>query len=388
MPTGPGVYVARGYGKLGADDAEGDVPLPAQSNSEPAPQPVVSPLTAAAVFLVLTISPGGEDAVRDLLPDLSGVGRSVGFRIPEGSLQVVTAIGSDAWDRLFSGPRPRELHPFRELAGARHTAPSTAGDLLFHIRANRMDLCFEFATQVMRRLRGAAEVADEVQGFRYFDERDLIGFVDGTESPGGAAGVDATIVTAEDDPDFAGGSYVIVQKYLHDMAAWNALSVEEQERVIGRSKLDDIEMPDEVKPANSHVALNTITGPDGEERQIVRANMPFGNPGRGEFGTYYIAYAATPSVTEEMLTNMFIGRPPGNTDRILDFSTAITGTLFFAPDADFLDDPPGPPTADSMTSAADDSAAPGASGPSPAGDGSLGIGSLKGQPASAPGIAR
>ncbi len=161
-----------------------------------------------------------------------------------------------------------------------------------------------------------------MQGFRYFDERDLIGFVDGTESPSGAAGISAAIVGADDDPDFAGGSYVIVQKYLHDMAAWNAISIEEQERVIGRSKLDDIEMPDDVKPANSHVALNTITGPDGEQRQIVRANMPFGNPGQGEFGTYYIAYAATPSVTEEMLSNMFIGKPPGNTDRILDFSTA------------------------------------------------------------------
>src|SRR3984957_1193080 len=219
---------------------------------EPEPQPIVGPLTQAAIFLVLTISPGGEDTVRDLLPDLSGLGRSVGFRIPEAALQVVTGIGSDAWDRLFAGPRPRELHPFRELAGARHRAPATSGDLLFHIKANRMDLCFEFATQVMRRLRGAVEVADEVQGFRYFDERDLIGFVDGTESPAGAAGVGAAIVGAGDDPDFAGGSYVIVQKYLQEVTAWNTLSVEEQERVVVRTKLDDIELPDDVKPANSH----------------------------------------------------------------------------------------------------------------------------------------
>jgi putative iron-dependent peroxidase len=229
-----------------------------------------------------------------------------------------------------------------------------------------MDLCFEYAAQVMKRLGGVVEVADEVQGFRYFDERDLIGFVDGTESPGGEAGRLATTISADDDPDYAGGSYVIVQKYLHDMDVWNALSVEEQERVIGRTKLDDIELPDDVKPTNSHVALNTITGPDGEQRQIVRANMPFGNPGQGEFGTYYIGYAATPSVTEEMLVNMFIGRPPGNTDRILDFSTAVTGTLFFVPSADFLDDPPGPPMA--ATAAETDTA----------GDGSLGIGSLRG----------
>ena len=357
---------------------KGHIPVPAQSTVPPEPQPVVSPLTAAAVFLVLTINPGGEDTVRDLLPDLSGLGRSVGFRIPEADLQVVAAVGSDAWDRLFAGPRPRELHPFLELTGNRHKAPATPGDLLFHVRANRMDLCFEFATQVMKRLCGAVTVADEVQGFRYFDERDLIGFVDGTESPGGAAGVSAAIVSADEDPDFAGGSYVIVQKYLHDMAGWNAISVEEQERVIGRTKLDDIELPDDVKPANSHVALNTITGPDGEERQIVRANMPFGNPGQGEFGTYYIGYAATPSVTEEMLSNMFIGDPPGNTDRILDFSTAVTGSLFFAPAADFLDDPPGAPDAAPNTAGASPGASGTVSGSEAPEDGSLGIGSLKG----------
>ena len=180
----------------------------------------------------------------------------------------------------------------------------------------------------------------------------------------------AAALTGDADPSFAGGSYVIVQKYLHDMAAWNALTVEDQEKVIGRSKLSDIEMPDDVKPANSHVALNTIEDPDGTERQILRANMPFGELGRGEFGTYYIAYAATPGVTEQMLVNMFIGNPPGNTDRILDFSTAVTGSLFFVPSADFLDDLPDPPGA--------------APGPDPAhadppfpDSGSLGIGSLK-----------
>jgi porphyrinogen peroxidase len=346
--------------------------VPAQGTT-PEPQPIVSPLTAAAIFLVLTVNEDGEETVRDLLADVSGLQRSVGFRIPEGELQVVTAIGSDAWDRLFAGPRPGELHPFRELTGPHHHAPATPGDLLFHIRANRADLCFEFAARVMDRLRDVVTVADEVHGFRYFDERDLIGFVDGTESPGGRAGIRAAIVTSDQDPDFAGGSYVIVQKYVHDIPAWNALSVADQERVIGRSKLDDIEMPDDVKPANSHVALNTLTGPDGEQLQIIRANMPFGQVGTGEFGTYYIAYAATPSITERMLENMFLGSPPGNTDRILDFSTALTGCNFFAPAADFLDDPPGPPAGQ----AARDEAAP-AEAPATV-TGSLGIGSLKGQ---------
>jgi len=165
-----------------------------------------------------------------------------------------------------------------------------------------------------------------------------------------------------------------VQKYLHDMDAWNALSVEEQERVFGRSKLSDIEMPDGVKPANSHVALNTIVDPDGTQRQIVRANMPFGELGRGEFGTYYIAYAATPAVTELMLTHMFIGDPPGNTDRVLDFSTAITGGLFFAPPGDFLDDPPEPPGA---PGSAQEAGSAGAGSEAGADSGSLNIGSLK-----------
>jgi putative iron-dependent peroxidase len=326
------------------------------------PQPVLNPLTAAAIFLVLSIGPGGEAAVRDLLADLAGLQRAVGFRVPDGELTCVAGVGSLAWDRLFAGPRPAELHPFGELQGARHHAVATPGDLLFHIRASRMDLCFEFATQVMSRLAGHVTVGDEVQGFRYFDERDLIGFVDGTENPGGTA-AQAAALMGEQDPDFAGGSYVIVQKYLHDVRAWNALPVEEQERVIGRAKLSDIELADDVKPANSHVALNTITDAGGTQRQIVRANMPFGSPGRGEFGTYFIGYSATPSVTEEMLANMFIGRPPGNYDRILDFSTAVTGCMFFVPTADFLDDLPDPPRQ-----------------PTAATDGSLGIGGLKGAP--------
>jgi porphyrinogen peroxidase len=337
---------------------------------------VLDPLTANAIFLVLTIDPGGEDACRDLLDGWTGLERAVGFRTP-APLGAIVGIGSDAWDRLFSGPRPAELHPFRPLAGAVHRAPATPGDLLFHIRHERMDVCFEFVTQAMSQLAGAATVIDEVHGFRYFDERDLLGFVDGTENPVGRAAGAAALV-GDTDPAFAGGTYVIVQKYLHDLDAWNALSTEDQEKAIGRYKLSDIEMPDDVKPVNSHVALNTIEEPDGTQRQILRANMPFGSVGTGEFGTYYIAYAATPSVTEQMLTNMFIGNPPGNTDRILDFSTAITGSLYFVPTADFLDNLPDPPGATDPSGVSDPPVASDPPGGAPSGpDGSLGIGSLK-----------
>jgi putative iron-dependent peroxidase len=336
--------------------------------SEPRPQAVLTPLTEAAIFLVVTVNDGAEDPIRDLLADASALKRSVGFRIPEGELTCVVGVGSALWDRLFGAPRPAGLHPFRELTGTRHTAVATPGDLLFHIRAHRLDLCFELAQRICGRLTGYAQVIDEVHGFRSFDERDLLGFVDGTENPDGAAALAAVTIGVE-DPDFAGGSYVIVQKYTHNLDTWDAIAVEEQERVVGRTKLSDIELPDGIKPANSHVALNTITAPDGQQQQIMRFNMPFGRVGTSEFGTYFIGYARTPDVIEQMLTNMFIGNPPGNTDRILDFSTALTGNLFFVPDAEFLDDPPTTRSAPAREESPSESNAPA--------DGSLGIGSLK-----------
>jgi putative iron-dependent peroxidase len=300
------------------------------------------------------------------------------------------SIGSNAWDRLFGSPRPAMLHPFREIHGEKHTAIATPGDLLFHIRAKRMDLCFELETQIMTALGDAVAPADEVQGFRYFDDRDLIGFVDGTENPRGQAAVDAVVI-GDEDPAFAGGSYVLVQKYLHDMQGWDALPTEAQEKIIGRKKLSDIELDDSVKPTSAHNALTTITV-DGKEVKILRDNMPFGRPAQGEFGTYFIGYCRSPRPIEQMLENMFIGRPPGNYDRLLDFSRAVTGNLFFVPSATFLEavaDMPDNGAGDLTEEATENQSAHAAPSTTPAAvensqsipaheDGSLGIGSLKG----------
>ena len=332
------------------------------------PQPVLAPLTPAAIFLVATVDEGGETTVHDALPELAGLVRAVGFRDPAKRLSMVTSIGSDAWDRLFAGPRPTELRRFVELDGPRHRAPATPGDLLFHVRAETMDVCFELAGQVVKAMDDAVTVVDEVHGFRFFENRDLLGFVDGTENPDGPLAVSATQI-GDEDPDFAGSCYVHVQKYVHDMAAWESLSVTEQERVIGRTKLEDIELDDDEKPPNSHLALNVIEEEDGTELKIVRHNMPFGEIGKSEFGTYFIGYSRTAAVTEQMLRNMFIGEPPGNTDRILDFSTAVTGGLFFTPTVDFLEDPPPLPGVEAV---------PATTQAIPTNDGSLGIGSLKG----------
>ncbi len=340
-------------------------------------QPVTTRLTRAAIFLVVTVKSGPEhDAtVRALCGDLSALLRAVGFRDLEGRLSCVMGFGSEVWDRLFGAPKPRDLHPFREIRGQHH-AVATPGDLLFHIRAMRMDLCFELASQIMARLGGAVATTDEVHGFNYFDNRDLMGFVDGTENPVDQDAIKAAII-GEEDAAFAGGSYVIVQKYLHDLKRWNEVPVAEQEKIVGRTKLSDIELDDAVKPSYAHNALTTIVE-DGEELDIVRDNMPFGDAGKGEFGTYFIGYARSPRRIEQMLENMFVGRPPGNYDRLLDFSRAVTGSLFFVPSVTFLDDVVAEdvPPATAPIAIAPDVAERPASRSSP-GEGSLGIGSLK-----------
>ena len=350
---------------------------PTGADSPALAQPVAASLTRAAIFLSVTLKPGVESraTVRSFCGDLAALVRAVEFRDLEASLSCVMGFGSDAWDRLFGQPRPAELHPFKEIrAGARH-AVSTPGDLFFHIRAKRMDLCFELATQIMSRIGNAVSPNDEVQGFRYFDDRDLMGFVDGTENPRGEAVIDAVLI-GEEDAAFAYGSYVITQKYFHDLDAWNALSTEAQERIIGRTKLSDIELDDSVKPTSAHNALTTIVE-NGNEIKILRDNMPFGRPSEGEFGTYFIGYSRSPRTTELMLENMFIGRPPGNYDRLLDFSRAVTGNLFFVPSATFLEsvteDQPAVESSPEPPAAAEPNPST-----SPARDGSLAIGSLKG----------
>ncbi|NLG45647.1 Dyp-type peroxidase [Gordonia sp. (in: high G+C Gram-positive bacteria)] len=335
------------------------------------PQSIITRKTSSSVFLVLTINDGGEGTVRDALAELPDLSSAVGSRAPEAALAAIVGIGSAAWDRLYSGPRPRSLRPFTELVGGKHTAPATPGDLLIHIKADRMDLCYEVGQRLTQRLGAAVTTVDEVHGFRYFDLRDLIGFVDGTENPVGQDAVDA-ITVGDEDPDFAGGSYVVIQRYVTDFADWEALSVEDQEKAIGRTKLENIEMADDVKPANSHIALNVITDDDGNEIDILRDNMPYGDiSGSGEKGTFYIAYSSGPDVSEQMLRNMFIGEPEGNYDRLLDFTTAVTGGQFFVPTSDFLSDPPEAPDPAELGATAADSE------PAPRSDGSLGIGSLR-----------
>jgi len=300
------------------------VPIDAQS--------IDAPLSRAAVFLVVTVA--SEQAaltrVRSVLDGLDDLVKTVGFRDLSGLLSCIVGIGADLWDRLHFGKRPQELRPFAPIDGTAHSAPSTPGDLLFHIRSERPDLCFEFERILLDSLGSNVTVVDEVSGFRYFDARDLLGFVDGTANPTGLD-LPASALVGDEDSDFAGGSYIVVQKYLHDLSAWAQVPAPLQEAIIGRTKIDNIEIEDDNAPRKSHKSLATIVGADGNEHDILRDNMPFGRPGQREFGTYFIGYSRYLWVIEKMLQRMYIGDPPGAYDRLLDFSTPQTGTTFFAP---------------------------------------------------------
>ncbi|KAF1984606.1 Dyp-type peroxidase [Aulographum hederae CBS 113979] len=307
------------------------------------PQRVDAPLTQSATFLILSLTPdpsgGSTKTVRSVLSKLSDLAKNVAIRDLNAAFACTVGIGSGVWDAVTGGlPRPKELHSFPEVKGGVHTAVSTPGDLLLHIRAERRDLCFEFERQVMDLLGDAVSVVDETVGFRYFDVRDLLGFVDGTANPVGPAVPDSVLVASEDDSSGEGGSYVVVQKYLHDLKAWKALSTEKQEAVIGRTKWDNIELEDaEEGTQQAHKSLATVEDDNGEEQSILRDNMPFGSPGSKEYGTYFIGYSKRLWVIEKMLERMFVGDPPGLHDRILDFSRAVTGSTFFAPSSTLLE---------------------------------------------------
>ncbi len=287
-----------------------------------------------AMFMVWTLKAGvdARPAFQSLCALVENLNNSAAARFPAAKASCVLGIGHAAWRVLgLPQPMPRELAPFSPIAGAKHTAVATPGDLHLHLRGDDFSLCVDMAMQIRQRLQAVADCEVQVSGFRYWDGRSILGFVDGTENPQGDERAQFAMVGPEDEA-YQGGSYLFVQKYIHDMAAWRALPVAEQENAIGRSKTDDIEMDDDTKPSNSHSALSNV----GDDKKIVRDNLPFVDDATQEIGTYFIGYASTFSTVKAMLEAMFIGNPPGNSDRILDFSRAVTGSLFFVPTLDML----------------------------------------------------
>lgn len=287
------------------------------------------------IFTVWTFKAGAAagDVFKKVCKLVINLNNSANVRFPVSRASCVVGVGHDAWQQLgLPQPLPAELANFEPIAGEKHTAISTKADLHFHIRADTTSICYDMAAAIADVLSEAADCIEEIHGFRYWDSRSILGFVDGTENPHGPDREFFAMI-GEEDAAYKGCSYLFVQKYIHDLSAWKKLPVEQQEKVIGRSKPDDIEMDDDAKPSNSHIALANV----GDDLKIVRDNMPFGSMSTNEMGTYFIAYASTFTTVQKMLTNMFVGVPEGNYDRILDFSTPKTGSLFFVPTFDMLD---------------------------------------------------
>lgn len=302
----------------------------------PKPQSVLDYHGINTLFMVWNFKERVEiqDPFQRICALVINLNHSAQIRFPDEGVNCVMGIGYEAWLRLkLPSPLPKELENFAPIVGKKHTAVSTKGDLHFHLRGNSSSICYDMAADLSKFLEPVAECVEEIHGFRYWDGRSILGFVDGTENPEGTERAFFGLV-GNDDPDYKGGSYLFVQKYIHDLNAFRALPLEEQEKVFGRSKQDDMEMPDDIKPKNSHTALANV----GDDFKIIRDNMPFGNISTNEMGTYFIAYASTFSTVKKMLDNMFVGSPEGNYDRLLDFSTAKTGSLFFVPTLDMLDD--------------------------------------------------
>ncbi len=304
-------------------------------------QPVIHNLSSEnALFIVLGINECATsiDTITEFCANFSALVRSLNNRFPDANFGAVLGFGSKAWDQLFpKAGKPKELTEFQEIKGKKHTAVSTEGDLFFHIRANNVAICYELGSIIHQALKEVTHCISETKGFRYFDGRAILGFVDGTENPETVIAKGYAYVGSE-DAKFAGGSYAFIQKYLHNMDKWSDLTDEQQEKVIGRRKFNDKELDDSVKPPTAHNVVSKAYDADGNELKIVRANMPFSNPAEGEYGTFFIGYARSFATTRQMLENMFLGDKQGHADRLLDFSTPITGCLFFIPTFDFLDD--------------------------------------------------
>jgi putative iron-dependent peroxidase len=293
------------------------------------PQSVILPEPAeSALFLVLEVDGRKRNAraVAEAAAAIPELTRRLATR-PRSHLVSAIAFGRRQWDAISPERRPKGFRPFRAIGKGRRRAPATGGDLLLHAVSREADLCFELAFALRRALGDRAAVMDEVHGFRYQDSRDLTGFIDGTENPKGRERAEAALV-GDEDPDFAGGSFVFTQRYVHDLAKWEALPTDYQEGVIGRTKQESRELPDDVKPDTAHIA-RVVIEEDGRELEILRHSMPYGTT--SEHGLFFIAYTKDLAIPTRMLERMQGVSGDGRRDALLAYTRAVSGAHFFAP---------------------------------------------------------
>ncbi len=287
-----------------------------------------------ALFVTAKIlaQPASYAGVRKVLSQIDTMTQEIGAIDPAAMLVSVVGIGAEVWPALLGDAMPKALKVFKAREQAGRQAPATAGDLLLHIRSERVDLNFILARRIWQALTPHVALVEEVAGFRYLDSRDLTGFVDGTENPEGDERATVALVGRE-DPSFEGGSYINMQRYVHSLDLWEQQPVHAQEQVIGRSKPDDVELDENLKPPTAHIS-RVVIEEQGEELEILRHSMPYGTI--DEAGLVFIAYSHDPHPFDVMLDRMIYADAQGHYDHLMDFTTAVTGVSFFAPSLTFL----------------------------------------------------
>lgn len=244
-----------------------------------------------------------------------------------GGANIVIGFGPDLWRRIASAT-PARLGPFPSVRGV----PVEQRDVWTWVHGTGPDVMLDAARSIAAILAPVATLEAEIPAFVYHDSRDLTGFVDGTENPGLEEAYDVAVVPSGEPG--AGGSYAISQRWVHDLAAFHALPVDEQERVIGRTKPDSVELPDDVRPESAHVSRVEIEE-DGEELPIWRRSVPYGTV--REHGLYFVAFSADPTRFAKMLRRMF-GEADGVHDRLTEFVRPVTSSAWFVPSLEDLDD--------------------------------------------------
>lgn len=299
-------------------------------------QSVILPLPSNhARFIVLNLKNLSIDGLKEQLNALLSTRDRLITQHPEAEIKTSIAFGPELWAKLYH-TTPEGFKQLEPIQGA-FEMPVVPADVLIHIASARTDICFALSQSFFDGIQNQVEVLDERVCFRYLDGRDLTGFIDGTENPQFPDDRAETALLGEDSGIFEDGSFIFAQRYVHELEKWKRLKVDAQENVIGRSKLESIEMDDEHKPENAHIARVVIEDNEGEELEILRHSLPYGD-GQGEQGLFFIAYTKDLTRIDRMLVNMFGTQGDGIHDRLLHFVTPVDGAYFFSPNEEVLEE--------------------------------------------------
>lgn len=284
--------------------------------------------TVAHYFLEFDLRPGIPQAQTN-----AALGRLRQPAVSAGGVNLVIAFGASVWRQIAPDQAPASLKPFAAVTGRDgRDVPATQHDIWLWINGSTPDVVFEHARAAATTLDEVAILAAEQSCFVQRDSRDLTGFIDGTANPQLLDAPMVALVPAGQPGE--GGSHVIAMRWIHDLDAFDALPLAEQQGVFGRTKVDSVELDDATKPPTAHIARVEVHDSQGEELPIYRRSVPYGTV--REHGLYFVAFSADLARYDVMLGRMFGLAGDGLRDRLTDFSRPVSGSYYFAPSLTLL----------------------------------------------------